>query len=204
MMTSSNGNIFRVTGHLCGEFTGPRWIPRTKASDAKLLCFLWSAPWIKGWVNNCEAGDLRRHRAHYDVIIMSECMYCFTWAIMQFVYSLHSCNVNDCGQNWVSQQRLIDRKASTAMHCSLVTPNGNTNPVRLWLVTWIRHPVITWTNVDVTRWSLVVFTQGKLTGNAKKNLASQITGVSIVCSAVYSGADERKHKSSASLPHKGQ
>ena len=22
MMTSSNGNIFRVTGHLCGEFTG--------------------------------------------------------------------------------------------------------------------------------------------------------------------------------------
>ena len=33
MMTSSNGNIFRVTGHLCGEFAGPRWIPRTKASD---------------------------------------------------------------------------------------------------------------------------------------------------------------------------
>ena len=43
MMTSSNGNIFRVTGHLCGEFTGPRWIPRTKVSDAELWCFLWSA-----------------------------------------------------------------------------------------------------------------------------------------------------------------
>ena len=25
---------------------------------------------IKGWVNNCEAGDLRRNRAHYDVIVM--------------------------------------------------------------------------------------------------------------------------------------
>ena len=24
MMSLSNGNIFRVTGHLCGEFTGPR------------------------------------------------------------------------------------------------------------------------------------------------------------------------------------
>ena len=24
MMTSSNGNIFRVTGHLCGIFTGHR------------------------------------------------------------------------------------------------------------------------------------------------------------------------------------
>ena len=34
MMTSSNGNSFRVTGHLCGEFTGLRWIPSTKASDA--------------------------------------------------------------------------------------------------------------------------------------------------------------------------
>ena len=36
-MTLSNGNIFRVTGHLCGEFTGPRWIPHTKASDAELF-----------------------------------------------------------------------------------------------------------------------------------------------------------------------
>ena len=44
MMTSSNGNIFRVTGPLCGEFTGPRWIPCTKASDAELRFFLWSEP----------------------------------------------------------------------------------------------------------------------------------------------------------------
>ena len=44
MMTSSNGNTFRVTGHLCGEFTGHRWIPGTKASGAELCCFLWSAP----------------------------------------------------------------------------------------------------------------------------------------------------------------
>ena len=27
--------------------------------------------WIIGWVNNCEAGELRRHRAHYDVIVMT-------------------------------------------------------------------------------------------------------------------------------------
>ena len=42
MVTSSNGSIFRVTGLLCGEFTGHRWIPRTKASD-RFWCFLWSA-----------------------------------------------------------------------------------------------------------------------------------------------------------------
>ena len=44
MMTSSKGNNFRVTSHLCGEFTGDRWNTRTKASDAELLCFPWSAP----------------------------------------------------------------------------------------------------------------------------------------------------------------
>ena len=27
--------------------------------------------WINGWVNNREAGDLRRHRASYDVIVIS-------------------------------------------------------------------------------------------------------------------------------------
>ena len=175
MMTSSNGNIFRVTD-LCGEFTGNRWIPFTKAGGAELRCFLWSVPekrlskqsklrwfetqsrslwrhsndkfeccsmvasgrgnsrrpvishhtviwdlsahtgrhddvikwkhfprywpfvrgihrspvnsphkgqWhgalmfslicarINGWVNNGEAGDLRRHRAHYEVTVMT-------------------------------------------------------------------------------------------------------------------------------------
>ena len=44
MMTSSNGNIFRVTGPLWGESTGHRWIPLTRGSDAGLWCFLWSAP----------------------------------------------------------------------------------------------------------------------------------------------------------------
>ena len=44
MMTSSNRNIFRVTGPLCGEFTGDRWIPLTTASDAELWCFRKSAP----------------------------------------------------------------------------------------------------------------------------------------------------------------
>ena len=38
-MAQSNGNIFRVTGHLCGEFTGHRWILRTKASDTEFDVF---------------------------------------------------------------------------------------------------------------------------------------------------------------------
>ena len=31
------------------------------------LMFFFICVWINGWVNNHEAGDLRRHRAHYDV-----------------------------------------------------------------------------------------------------------------------------------------
>ena len=35
------------------------------------LMFSLICVWINGWVNNREAGDLRRNRSHYDVIIMS-------------------------------------------------------------------------------------------------------------------------------------
>ena len=68
MMTSSNGNIFRVTGHLCREFTGPWWIPHTKASDAELWCFfdlhlkkqLSKQPW--SWWFETLSCPLCRHR----------------------------------------------------------------------------------------------------------------------------------------------
>ena len=61
IMTSSNGNIFCVTGPLCGEFTGHRWIPCTKASDAELW-YSWSWSW---WIL-CKSpeGATRRGREH--------------------------------------------------------------------------------------------------------------------------------------------
>ena len=69
MMTSSNGNIFCVTGHLCVEYTGPGEFPAQRpvmrSFDVSLICV-----WINGWVNHRKAGDLRRYRAHYDVIVM--------------------------------------------------------------------------------------------------------------------------------------
>ena len=58
---------FSVTGHLCREFTGHRWIPRTKTSA---LIFSLICTWINGWAINREAGDLRRYRTHYDVPVM--------------------------------------------------------------------------------------------------------------------------------------
>ena len=62
--------IFRVTGPSWGEFTGDRWIPPTKATDAELWYFLWPAPGQTIWSNNRYTGDFRRHRVHYDVTVM--------------------------------------------------------------------------------------------------------------------------------------
>ena len=67
MTTSPNGNNFRVIGPLWWEFTGNGWIPLTKTSDAELRCFFFICAWANGGVNNRDAGDLRRIRAHYDV-----------------------------------------------------------------------------------------------------------------------------------------
>ena len=62
-MTSSDGNICRVTGHLCGEFTDHRWIPLTKASDAELDLRLnkrlGKQPW--GWWFETPSCQLWRH-----------------------------------------------------------------------------------------------------------------------------------------------
>ena len=59
MMTSSNGNIFRVTGHF----------PH-KGQWRVALMFTLISVWINDSVNNREAGDLKRYRPHYDVIVM--------------------------------------------------------------------------------------------------------------------------------------
>ena len=64
MMASSNGEIFRVTGH----FTGQRWIPRTKASDADICVFFdlrLNKQWSKqswGWWFETPSRSLWRHR----------------------------------------------------------------------------------------------------------------------------------------------
>ena len=99
MMTSSNGNIFRVTGHLCGEFTGRRESPpppppphththtHTQRPVTRSFMFSLSCAWIHSWVNNSEAGDLRRHRAHFDVNV--KVVYRATPLNYQYVSTLY-------------------------------------------------------------------------------------------------------------------
>ena len=57
MMTSSNGNV-------TGAFPSQR--PVTRSLMLPLIC-----TWTNGWANSRDAGDLRRHRAHYAVTVMT-------------------------------------------------------------------------------------------------------------------------------------
>ena len=69
MMTSSIGNIFSVSAlwegnpPVTGKFPSQR--PVTRSLMFSLIC-----TWTNGWANNRDVGDLRRHRAHYDVTVM--------------------------------------------------------------------------------------------------------------------------------------
>ena len=67
-MTSSNGNIFRVTGHCAGNSPVPVEFPAQRPVTRSFYV-IFDCVWINGCVNSHEAGDLRRYRAHYDVIV---------------------------------------------------------------------------------------------------------------------------------------
>ena len=70
MMTSSNGNIYHVTGTAT-----PVNSPRKSQWRGALVFYLLSA-WTNGWVNNRDGDDLKRHRAHYGVTVMVENIWC--------------------------------------------------------------------------------------------------------------------------------
>ena len=84
MMTSSNRNIFRVGGLLCGELTNPRWSPH-KDQWREALIFSLICVWTNDWATNPEAGDLRRHRVHYDVPIMYNYSHMSIWSMGKFI-----------------------------------------------------------------------------------------------------------------------
>ena len=104
-MTSSNWNIFHVTGHLCREFTGPRWIPHTKASDAELWCLLDLRPnkrlskQLWAWWFETQSRPLWRHRnAHETYLAIIICAIpadgsvirvSRAWALRRFILLLH-------------------------------------------------------------------------------------------------------------------
>ena len=103
-MTSSNGNIFRVTGPLCGEFTGELTNKGQWRGD---LMFSLICAWINDWVNNREADDLRRHHAHYDVTVMSSWWHNWNWGngvrLNSVKVYVQYCVILKVASNWLHQ-----------------------------------------------------------------------------------------------------
>ena len=73
MMTSSNQmETFSALLAICaGNSPVPVNSPH-KGQWRGAVMFSLICVWINGWVNNREAGDLRRYRTHYDVTIMMQ------------------------------------------------------------------------------------------------------------------------------------
>ena len=68
-MTSSNGNISALLAFVREILRSPVNSPR-KVQWRRALMFSLICAKMTGWVNNRKAGDLRRHRAHYDGTVM--------------------------------------------------------------------------------------------------------------------------------------
>ena len=58
-----------------------------KGQWRRALMFLWSSPWINGWENNPEAGDLRCHHAHCDTTVMYTGRCCYNMVHYNTVFN---------------------------------------------------------------------------------------------------------------------
>ena len=64
--------------------------------------------WIHGWVNNREAGNLRRYRDHYDVIVMNTFRVVSYWLASIKIYNLKSFQWRHNGHDGVSNHQPHD------------------------------------------------------------------------------------------------
>ena len=77
---------------------------------ALMSSLIWA--WMDGWVNNREAGDLRRHRAHYDVKIM---IYSSTLPLIGSSMGIHIRNPRRHRLRWLSRTQTAKTLGSTSI-----------------------------------------------------------------------------------------
>ena len=133
MMTSSNGNTFRVTGwpFVRGESIGHRWIPLTKASGVGLWCFLWSTPEQTVEQNNWTHS--RHHRCIKQMV--STCFKTFVhlwWVRLSYDFDSFRCS------QWRKFRQNDDISASDSDHSRRKILCDTTHNL-----TWWRHQMET-------------------------------------------------------------
>ena len=109
---------------LWGESTGHRWIPLTKASDAEVWCFLWSAPEQK-FVQTIKTLVIWDAIAHYDVTVMNhQHICCFSHdhkVLCAWYVSLSNC---------ISFYSLRTRVAYTSVNYAIIGSVNDLSPLR--------------------------------------------------------------------------
>ena len=130
MMTSSNGNPFRVTGHLCGEFTGPRWIPAQRPVtrsfdvffDRRLNERLSKQPW--GWWFETLSRPLWRHRngTRYCLVLPHFGLWLLLWTWFNFNPSM---DILKCEMKLLIHSQVSEWISNFIVH---LTGHGTTYP----------------------------------------------------------------------------
>ena len=96
---------FSVLLALCeGNHRSPVHSPH-KSQWRWVLMFSLICSWINVWANHNDAGDLRRHRTHYDVTIMTfDNAVCWGWH-----YVILSCPTVGCYEVLVETYRIMSK-----------------------------------------------------------------------------------------------
>ena len=96
MMTSSNGNIFRVTGHLCREFTGPGEFPTQRPVTRSFDVYFdlrpdkRSSKQLWGWWFETLLHSLWRHRNAFS----NRAVFMQVWATPHAARISQECSTN--------------------------------------------------------------------------------------------------------------
>ena len=132
-MTSSNGNISALLA-LCARNSPVPVNSPHKGQWRGALMFSLICARINGWVNNGEAGDLRRHRARYDVIVMTP--------RDQWVNSLvprkYRCNFKNAYLKPVLQIRIFRYSYDNALKWMPRDPTDD-KPILVQVMAWCRQ-----------------------------------------------------------------
>ena len=125
---------------LRGEFSGPCEFPTqrpvTRSVDVFLIC-----AWINSWANNREAGGLGRHRAQYDITIMTQALSALLTPVigdsphhgpaMRNISSLlRSCST----KSWVSCDAQGGKRCIWDLESMGSKPRLTHNPTLSWLI----------------------------------------------------------------------
>ena len=111
--------------------------------------------WINGWVNNREAGDLRRHRTHYDITVMASGWLCHRWMTHSIEAEtkrppLRTDDIFKC-ISWNKNYSVLNKISLKYVPCDLVDAMATLIQILVWPRTVDR---IIWSNNGMLYWHI--------------------------------------------------